>query len=317
MGTLPLAFAVLVAGAVLLGFVGLWRLSAVEDPIEARLRAYGGAGTAVAADDGRAGERSRFGGLNRALARISMGQGLANRLTRADVPLTAAEFVLLAAMVAALLAVIGWLRVGPLFGILLGIAGMFLPLLYLNYRAGKRRQKFTNQLPDVLTLLVGALRAGYGVTQAIDMLVDRMAKPASVEFGRVMRAVRLGVPVTRALNDMADRAGSDDLYLVVTAMNVQAELGGNLAQILETITETVRERIRIKREIRTLTAQQRGTGYILAGLPIAVGFMLSMIRPGYLDPLFAPGMMRLVLILAVVMQVVGFLIIRKIVDIEV
>jgi tight adherence protein B len=149
------------------------------------------------------------------------------------------------------------------------------------------------------------------------MLVDRMAKPASVEFGRVMRAVRLGVPVTRALNDMADRAGSDDLYLVVTAMNVQAELGGNLAQILETITETVRERIRIKREIRALTAQQRGTGYILAGLPIAVGFMLSMIRPGYLDPLFAPGMMRLVLIFAVVMQVVGFLIIRKIVDIEV
>jgi tight adherence protein B len=189
--------------------------------------------------------------------------------------------------------------------------------MYLNRQASKRRQAFTNQLPDVLTLMVGALRAGHGVTQAIDMLVARMGKPASTEFGRVMRAISLGVPVNRALNDMADRVGGDDLYLMVTAMNVQAELGGNLAQVLETITETVRERIRIKREIRTLTAQQRGTGYILAGLPIAVGILLSLVSPGYLDPLFAPGPMRLVLIAAIVMQVIGFLIIRKIVDIEV
>jgi tight adherence protein B len=190
-------------------------------------------------------------------------------------------------------------------------------MMYLSRRASKRREAFTTQLPDVLTLLVGALRAGYGITQAIDMLVERMVKPASVEFARVMRAVNLGIPVNRALNDMAERAGSDDLYLVVTAMNVQAELGGNLAQILETITETIRERIRIKREIRVLTAQQRMTGYVLAGLPIVVAIAISFISPGYLAPLFEPGMMRLVVLGAVVMEIVGFLIIRKIVDIEV
>jgi tight adherence protein B len=172
-------------------------------------------------------------------------------------------------------------------------------------------------LPDVLTLLVGALKAGYGITQAIDMLVDRMGKPASVEFSRVMRAVSLGMPVNRALNDMADRSGSDDLYLMVTAMNVQAELGGNLAQILETITETIRERIRIKREIRVLTAQQRMTGYMLAGMPVAFGVAVSFLSPGYLTPLFQPGMMRFALFGTVLLMVVGFLIIRKIVDIEV
>jgi len=201
--------------------------------------------------------------------------------------------------------------------VVLGITGLSLPLIYLNIRASKRRDAFTAQLPDVLTLLVGALRAGYGVTQAIDMLVDRMAAPASVEFGRVMRAVGLGIPINRALNDMADRAGSDDLYLVVTAMNVQAELGGNLAQILETITETIRERIHLKREIGVLTAQQRMTGYLLAVLPVVFGLVISIISPGYLAPMFEPGIMRLVIIGAVMLQFVGYLVIRKIVNIEV
>jgi tight adherence protein B len=314
---LPLAFSILVASGVLLGFIGLWRMTTVEDVVEARLRQFGGAAAGVAGTAPPASKGKRFGGLNQTLARMSLGESIANRLSRADMPLTVAEFLLIALMIAGALALLGWLRGGFLLSIVLGITGLFLPGLYLNVRANRRRDAFTNQLPDVLTLLVGALRAGYGVTQAIDMLVERMAKPASVEFGRVMRAVNLGMPVNRALNDMADRSGSDDLYLMVTAMNVQAEVGGNLAQILETITETVRERIRIKREIQVLTAQQRMTGYLLAILPIAFGVAVSLVSPGYLDPLFQPGMMRLVLITGVAMMVIGFLIIRKIVDIEV
>jgi len=317
MTALSVAFSILVAGSVLLGFVGLWRLTANEDPVDARLAQYGG--LAANTDDApvaKAGRR-RLGGLNRALGRMNLGESFGDRLTRADVPLTVAEFLLIVLIIVVGLALLGWWRGGALFATVLGVTGLFLPLIYLNIRTGKRRDAFTNQLPDVLTLLVGALKAGYGVAQAIDMLVGRMAKPASVEFGRVMRAVSLGVPINRALNDMADRAGTDDLYLIVTAMNVQAELGGNLAQILETITETIRERIRLKREIGVLTAQQRLTGYLLSVLPVVFGLAVSFISPGYLTPMFQPGIMRLVIIGAVVMQFMGYLVIRKIVNIEV
>lgn len=317
MTAMPLAFAILVAGSVLLGFIWLWRLSTAEDAVELRLREYGGAAVASAPAAAHQPTRGRFGGLNRLLGRMNFGQALAQRMSRADIPMTVAEFVLIVVLISAALALIGYWRGGSLMAVLLGVTGLFLPLLYLNRRAGKRREALTNQLPDVLTLLVGALRAGYGITQAIDMLVSRMDKPASVEFARVMRAVSLGIPVNRALNDMADRSGSDDIYLMVTAMNVQAELGGNLAQILETITETIRERIRIKREIRVLTASQRMTGYLLAAMPIVVGLVLSLIRSDYLAPLFAPGIMRFVLVGTVFMMIIGFLVIRKIVDIEV
>lgn len=315
MTALPLVFGVLVAGSVLLGFIGLWRLSKHEDAVEARLREYGGA---TAEDSGAAaatGGKARR--LNGALRRTTLGESFGERLTRADLPLTVAEFLLIVLIVVAALALLGWWRGGLLFAVVLGVTGLFLPLIYLNVRAGKRREAFANQIPDVLTLLVGALRAGHGVAQAISMLVERAGKPASVEFARVMRAVSLGLPVTRALNDMGDRIGSDDLYLVVTAMNVQAELGGNLAQILETITETVRERIRIKREIQVFTAQQRMTGFMLAALPVVIGIVLSLLRADYLAPLFQPGLMRLVLIGTVLMMVFGFLVIQKIVKIEV
>jgi len=149
------------------------------------------------------------------------------------------------------------------------------------------------------------------------MLVDQVPPPASVEFARVMRAVGLGLPVQRALTDMAERIGSDDLDLVVTAITVQYEMGGNLAQTLDIIAETVRDRIRMQREIRVLTAQQRLTGYILAVLPAGLAVVLTMLNPEYMKELWQPGPVRLIPIAAIVMQVAGFLVIRRIVNIEV
>jgi len=172
-------------------------------------------------------------------------------------------------------------------------------------------------LPEVLTLLVGGLRAGHGLSQALETIVEQVGPPASTEFGRAMRAVELGLPVQRALNDMAERVGIDDLDLVVTAINVQYEMGGNLAQTLETIGETVRDRIRMLREIRVLTAQQRLTGYVLAAWPLAVAVMLFILSPEYMSRLFQPGWVRLLPIAAVIMQMAGFLVIRRIMDIEV
>ena len=148
-------------------------------------------------------------------------------------------------------------------GLLLGL----MPFLYLRMRQARRLKALVEQIPDVMTLLVGGLRAGYGLNQAIEAVVQQMPAPSSIEFGRVTRAVALGVPLQRALKDMAERVGSDDLTLVVTAINVQYEMGGNLATVLDSISQTVRERIRITREIRVLTAQQRFTGYVLAAFP--------------------------------------------------
>lgn len=317
MNGMPLAFSLLVASAVLLGFVGLWRMTAAEDAVEARLRQYGGVANALAGTPLAENKGKGLKGMNRLLAGLDIGRALADRMSRADVPMTVAEFLLIAALIAGGLALVGFWRGGFLMGVVLSAAGVFLPLIYLNVRANKRKEAFINQLPDALTLLVGALKAGFGIGQAMEMLVNRMNKPASVEFGRVIRASSLGVPVNRALNDMADRVGSDDLYLVVTAVNVQMELGGNLAQILEIIAETVRERIRIKREIRVLTAQQRFTGYMLVGLPIVVAIVLSTIQKDYLAPLFQPGIMRIVLIGTILMIALGFWVIRKIIDVEV
>ena len=180
----------------------------------------------------------------------------------------------------------------------------------------RRRRALTEQLPQVLTLLVGGLRAGHGLSQGLATLVDQLSPPASTEFARVTRAVELGLPMQRALSQMGERVGSDDMALVVTAINVQHEMGGNLAQTLETIGETVRDRIHMLREIRVLTAHQRITGYILAALPLFLGLFFFLRTPAYMSRLFEPDWIWLP-IAAGIMQILGFLVIRRIVDIEV
>jgi tight adherence protein B len=314
----PLLAGILTTAGVLLAFVGLWQMGNAADPVETRLKEYGGAviGMSSAGDSGEKKARGK-GWFSRQLKGKSIAIRIADQLSRADLPLTVAEYILVVLVIAAIAGLIGFWRGGLLIGGPLAIAGLFLPQFYVRGRANKRRQTFTNQLPDVLTLLVGALRAGYAMMQAMDMLIDRMPQPSSTEFARAMRAVSLGMPLTRALGDMADRVGSEDLYLVVTAMNVQQELGGNLSQILETITTTIRERIKIKREIQVFTSQQRMTGYMLAGLPIAVVVALMFINPGYISKLTEPGIMRFVLAGAVGMQILGFIVIQKIISIEV
>ena len=234
----PLLAGILTTTAVLLAFVGLWQMGNAADPVETRLKEYGGAIVGTPADGDQELKKARGKGwLSKRLKGKSFAVRIGDQLSRADVPLTVAEYMLVVLVIAMVAGLIGFWRGGLLIGGPLVVAGIFLPQFYVRGRANKRRQTFTNQLPDVLTLLVGALRAGYAMMQAMDMLIDRMPQPASTEFARAMRAVNLGMPLTRALGDMADRVGSEDLYLVVTAMNVQQELGGNLSQILETITD--------------------------------------------------------------------------------
>lgn len=313
----PLFFGLLVAAAVLLGFAALWRVMRSRDPVDARLQDYGTDAQGLLGDSSDLfvmGRRRTWPGVNRLLAGFGLGPQLALLLARADVPLSAAEYALIVLGLAVLGLVVGTLRSGLLVGLALAVLGGALPLLFLRFRARRRQQAFTDQLPEVLTLLVGGLRAGYGLSQAVEMLVDNLPPPASTEFARVLHAVELGLPVQQALGDMADRVGTDDIALVVTAINAQYEMGGNLAQTLETISQTVRDRLRLLREIRVLTSQQRFTGYVLAVWPIFLAVAIYLINADYMRRLLE---LPWLIAVAIVMQILGFLVIRRIVDIEV
>jgi tight adherence protein B len=316
----PLLFGILVAFAIFLFFMGFWRVATKpHDPIDARMQEFGLLDelNASGARQSGAGRRRILSGAMRVLYGFGVGPWLAVLLTRAAVPLTVAEFALGVIALAILGFAAGTFGMGLPLGIVLAAAGLFLPIIFVRGRADRRRRELTWQLPDALTLLVGALRAGHGLSQAMELMAQNLPPPASLEFAWVVRAVALGMPTNQALNEMAERVGSDDMALIVTAINVQTEMGGNLAQTLETISETVRERIRLFRHIRALTAQQRLSSTLLTFLPVALAVWLFFTRPEYMAKLFAPGSIRLLPLGAGVLQVVGYLIMRKIMDIEV
>lgn len=316
----PLLFAMLVMVAVLSAFIALWQIVGRRpDPVEARLEEYGLSGLAVGGvgDEPSQLWRRAWPGVNRLLNGLGVGPRLATDLARADLPLTAAEFALIVLGAGVFGFLLGTLRLNLIVGLFVGAVFACIPIFYLRFRVGRRQRAFTEQLPDVLTLLVGGLRAGYGFSQSLQIVVERLPPPASVEFARVARAVELGLPLQQALDGMSERVGSDDLDLVITAIKVQYELGGNLAQTLETIGTTVRERIRILREVRVLTAHQRFTAYVLAGVPLVLAVGLFLLSPAYMSKLFAPGWVRLLPIAAGFLMLIGVLVMRKIVDIEV
>ena len=187
----------------------------------------------------------------------------------------------------------------------------------------KRLQAFNDHLADTITLIANALRAGASFLQAIELVVRETQPPISTEFNRVIREVNLGLPFEQALNNMVRRVRSDDLELMTTAITIQHQVGGNLAEILDSIAFTIRERVRIIGEIRVLTAQQRMSGYVVAGLPIALVGILSVIAPSFMQPMFGEpyivGIPLGVILLAfgALLMLIGFLAIRRIVDIEV
>jgi tight adherence protein B len=204
------------------------------------------------------------------------------------------------------------------------LIGFMLPRFWLGRRKNGRLGAFNKQLPDTITLIANALRAGSSFLQAIEMVVRETQPPVSTEFGRVIREVNLGLPFEQALANMVRRVRSEDLELMTTAISIQHTVGGNLAEILDSIAFTIRERVRIKGEIKTLTSQQRMSGYVVAALPIGLIAFLMVIAPGFMQPMFQKppeiaGLPAGVIILAVAgfSMFIGFMAIRRIVDIEV
>lgn len=264
--------------------------------------------------------------LTKRVEKSSYGDKLSKELAQADLKLKPGEFVALMAICAFAMAVLGWF-IGSqsiLIGLVGLVVGLFLPRIYVNAQKKKRLIKFNDQLGDMLGLMVNGLRAGYSVMQAMESVSKELPSPISDEFRRVVQEIQLGVTTEKALENLLRRIPSDDLDLVITAMNVQREVGGNLAEILDTISHTIRERIRLKGEIRVLTSQMDASATLLSVLPVGVIFVLYLINREYVMLLVSPESNSgpvpcgyLALGLAGLLIVSGYFVIKKLGNIEV
>ena len=243
---------------------------------------------------------------------------LEHKLVQAALPMRGAEFMVICFGVALVFAVVFIvLSSNIMFGLLGAILGCSIPLLILKVKIDQRKKAFNDQLGDTIILIANALRTGYSFMQAIEMVSREMPRPISEEFARVLKEMNLGVTTEEALNNMAKRVNSDDLDLVITAVLIQRQVGGNLAVVLDNIANTIRERIKIKGHIRTLTAQGKISGMIIGVLPIAIGGIIYVINPGYVKILFVDPMGKAMLIAGAISQVIGIMVIRKIINIDI
>jgi tight adherence protein B len=258
-------------------------------------------------------------GLNRALQGRSFADNISTQLARADLKLTVAEFLSLQ-----VICVIGGVSAayilfggGLLLPVAAGVAGFFGPRIYVRLRQRRRLNQFNDQLGDAIDQMSNGLRAGYSVMQAMDSVASELPAPISEEFRRVVQEMQLGLSMEQALDSMLRRIDSQDLDLMITAINVQREVGGNLAQILDVISFTIRERVRIKGEISTLTAQGRASAYVITFLPIGLTVLLLMLNRDYIMQLFTDVCGLIMVGVGLILIASGAFALRKITDIEV
>lgn len=251
------------------------------------------------------------------LGRLQQGKRIELMMQQADWPIRGTEFEAILLLWGGLVGLVTFLVtlkgamffVGALVGILMGFA-------LLGLRIRRRRKKFTNQLGDMLTMVANALRAGFSFMQAFELIAREMDAPMGREVQLVVNEVNLGNTLESALDNMQRRVASPDFELVVTAVLIQRQVGGDLASILDTISETIAERVRMRREVIALTAQGRLSGIVVAVIPVALGLFLEIVNPGYLKPLLETDLGRMFIIGAIIMDMIGFLVIKRIVDIR-
>ena len=311
---------ILVGGAVvlisvILLVVGLSDSSSGQGLVEERLGATG----KKSRKKEQTGKRESVVGaaVGRAVEGRGFAQNLGTQLARANLKWTVGEFIVMTVIFA--------VGAGLLFYVLdriilvpVGIvAGFFLPRVYLSSRKSKRLKDFNDQLGDSLNLMVNSLRAGYSTMQAMEVISNEMPAPISEEYGRVVLELQLGVSFDIAMANLMRRMPSADMDLIITAMSVQREVGGNLAEVLDAISFTIRERVRIKGEIKTLTAQGRATGYVITAIPFALAGFIYMINPEFMGVLFTDPCGWVMIAISLVMIGLGYFVINKIVSIEV
>jgi tight adherence protein B len=239
------------------------------------------------------------------------------QLLSANWPITVTEFILLRFAITIIILLLGWLLFQSLVsGAALAVIAYLIPGILLQRGIHQRRLAFERQLVDVLVLINGAVRAGFSLLQAIEVVEKELKAPASEEFHRVLREVGLGLPLSEALSNLAARMHNADLDLMVTAINIQFKVGGNLATMLAAVTETLRDRIRLFSEVRVITTQQRYTSYLISLLPFFVGAILFLMNSEYMMRLFEPNVLCFP-IGAVIGVILGNIAIRRIAKIEV
>ncbi len=310
-------FLVIVGGFTLMRTISLLL---VGDELSERLGTYAALPGPISRRDG-SHRRARFSRLrfqmNGMLSVLSSSE-LNVQLLTANWPITETEFILIRFAITIGGLLLGWLLFrSPISGIGLAVITYIVPAVYLRNAITRRRMAFERQLIDVLVLMSGAVRAGYSLQQALDAVAREMHSPASEEFRRVNYEIGLGLPLSQALINLNFRMQNGDLYLVITAININYQVGGNLVTMLEAVTKTIRERVRLFGEIRTLTSQQRFNSYILTLMPVAFGAILFVLNPGYISRLFMPGIWLCFPIGAIASTILGNIVIRKLAKIEV
>jgi tight adherence protein B len=294
--------------------------------VEERLGRYTEGGQVVVARPDEGESRFQTTVITDFFNRLGEGSDLfekiSKKLAQADLKFRPAEFIALIVVSSILTGFVGFIisSYSPIFAIISMIVGIFLPNMYVNMQTKSRLKKFDNQLGDMLNLMVNGLRAGFSTLQAMEAVSRELPSPISDEFRRVVQEMQLGLPMEESLEHLLRRIDSDDLDLVITAINVQREVGGNLAEILDTISFTIRERVRIKGEISALTAQGRATAWVIAALPIVLVLLLFLLNREYVMTFFDPETRSCgipILVIAGLMVISGFITTQKIVDIDI
>lgn len=240
------------------------------------------------------------------------------KLAQAGLPIKPEEYILFQWMITVLGGGIFYLFTQQWFFILVGaIIGFFFPKWYVRKKQQKRTLQFNEGLADMITTIIGSLRAGFSFPQALKSVVEEASSPIKDEMESVLKEMQYGKSLEDALNDLKERMPSEDLDLMVQAILIQRQVGGNLATVLDKIVETIRERTKIHRQITTLTAQGRLSGYVIAFLPVILGFILYLMQPSYIGTLFHNLIGIIMLTMGLVSGVIGFMMIKKITSIEV
>jgi tight adherence protein B len=261
-------------------------------------------------------------GLAQAGERVATMGGFSARmddkLEQAGLPMRAGEFVASTVVCAIAGGLLGAVLVGNiLFVLVIAVLASLIPYWWLVRARNQRQKKMAEQLADVLSILASSLRAGHGFLQSLDQVANEISEPSASEFHRVVSEIRLGRPIDEAMIAMADRIGSEDMRWAVMAVNVQREVGGNLAEVLDIVAKTVRERAYIHRQVRVLSAEGRISIGILAALPFGLFLYLALVNPEYVTPLFTHPMGQIMLLTGATLMGIGILVMKKIVRIDV
>lgn len=251
------------------------------------------------------------------IAGAPMMEKVEQLLEQAKLPLRPAEFLVYAPLITLVAAVLAYLLFGPVFAIVATVLVLASPFIILKRRSSSRLKKFQSQLPDALNLLAGSMRAGFSFMQGLEAVAEEASEPIRGELQRAFTESRLGRPIEEALDDAARRMESRDLAWAVMAIRIQREVGGNLAELLDTVAETMAHRERLRREIKSLTAEGRLSAIVLSIFPPGFAAVLLVLQPGYINLLFQATIGVICVIGGSILSVLGWFWLSRIVKIEV